>query len=257
MLFKMKSAVFALALIATPASAADELFQLYASGQYETAMRQGASANSAEGFAIAARAALADAAMRPQPCLDCLKRAETFARRAVAADTTQPDGHVWLASALGLEGRITGVIRARLADAPAQAKAELDAALHDDPHNAYALAAMGGWNIEITRAGGAYLARHLYDAGEAEGLSCFDRAVKTAPGNVAVRYQIALSLSGYQPDQFHGRIENELEAALQDMPQTAYEKFIQARAAELLTLVKRNDTDGLAAKTRQFQGYPS
>src|ERR1700690_2509712 len=120
MLFKMKSLVLALALIATPASAADELFQLYASGQYEMAMRQGAAANSAEGFAIAARAALADAAMRPQPCLSCLKRAEDFARHAVAADATEADGHIWLAAALGLETRITGLIRARLSGSPAQ-----------------------------------------------------------------------------------------------------------------------------------------
>ena len=52
----------ALLLVATPAAAADSLFSLYASGQYEAAMHAGVAAASAEGFAIAARAALADAA---------------------------------------------------------------------------------------------------------------------------------------------------------------------------------------------------
>ncbi len=36
-------------------------------------------------FVTASRAALADAQTRPEPCLDCLKRAEDFARKAIAA----------------------------------------------------------------------------------------------------------------------------------------------------------------------------
>jgi hypothetical protein len=252
----MKAALIALLLIASPASA-DELFSLYAGGRYDEAMREGASANTAQGFAIAARAALADAAMQPKPCLDCLKHAEDFARKAIIADASQADGHVWLAAALGLETRITGLIRARLAGSPAQAKAALDIALKDDPHNAYALAAMGGWNIEIVHVGGAFLARNLYGASEAEGLAQFDRAVMAAPGNVAIRYQIGLSLAGYQPDAFRVRIARELEAAVHATPQTAYEKFIRGRASELLALQKKGDADRFAAMVRLFQGYPS
>jgi hypothetical protein len=251
----MKRVAFALLLIVAPASA-DELFSLYANGKYDDAMRAGAAAKTSQGFAIAARAALADAAMRPEPCLACLRRAEDFARKAVAADTKDPDGHVWLAAALGLEGRITGLIRARLANSPAEAKAELDAALQDNPANAYALAAAGGWNIEIVRAGGAFLARKLYGATEADGVALFDRAVKAAPGNVAVHYQIGLSLAGYKPDIFRNRIAAELEMASHEAPQTAYEKFIQGRAAELLALQKNTDPDAFAAKVRVFQGYP-
>jgi hypothetical protein len=251
----MKVFLFAALLMARPAFA-DELFSLYAGGKYDEAMRAGAASNSAEGFAIAARAAMADAAMRPEPCLSCLKRAEDYARHAVAADAAQADGHIWLAAVLGLEGRITGLIGARLANSPGEAKDHLDAALADDPGNAYALAAMGGWNIEIVRAGGAFLARTLYGAKEEEGLSFFDRAVAAAPGNVAVRYQIALSLSGYRPEAFRARIAGELEAAIADVPQTAYEKFIQGRAAELLALAKAGDPRAFAAKVRAFQGYP-
>jgi hypothetical protein len=247
----MKRLLFALLLIAAPASA-QSLYAIYASGDYEAAIRAGVAANSAEGFAIAARAALAESAQKP--CLSCLKRAEDFARKAIAADSKQADGHVWLATCLGLEGRIIGMIRARLADSPTEAKTNLDAALADDARNPYALAALGGWNIEIVRAGGAFLAHTLYGAREDEGLALFDRAIATAPGNVAVRYQIALSLSGYAPERFHARIVSELGAAIHDEPQTAYEKFIQARAAELLSLVDK--PDAFAAKVRAFQGYP-
>ena len=85
----------------------------------------------------------------------CLERAEDFARAAVAADPHLADGHVWLAVALGYEARIIGVMRARLRDMPGQAKEELDAALATIPTIAYALAALGGWHIEIVRGGGA------------------------------------------------------------------------------------------------------
>lgn len=246
----MKKFIFVFLLIAMPASA-DELYSLYAAGKYDEAMRAGAAANNAQGLAIAARAALADAAMQGKPCLSCLKRAETFARQAVASDSKYPDGHVWLAASLGLEGRITGLLRASRSGS--EAKSELDIALKDDPRNAYALAATGGWNIEIVKVGGDFLARTIFGAREETGISFFDRAVAAAPVNVAVRYQIALSLSGYKPDAFRARITEELQAAIRDTPQTEYEKFIQGRAAQLLALSKKPE---FAAKVREFQGYP-
>ena len=252
----MKILLLALVLLAAPAAAADGLFQIYASGRYDEAMRAGAAANTADGLAIAARAALADAAIRPQPCLDCLKRAEDFARRAMAADASRADGHVWLATSLGLQGRIIGMLRARLANSPEQAKAALDVALTDDPRNGYALAALGGWNVEVVRAGGSLLADLLYGATEKDGIALFDRAVAAAPGNVAVRYQIALVLAGFDPRKYRARLESEWNAAIRATPQTEYEKFIQIRAAELLVLLKKGDARAFAAKVRLYQGYP-
>ena len=251
----MKAALLALVLAASPAENG-ALFNLYAQGQYEEAMSQGEATGTAAGFAIAARAALADAMMRPQPCLECLKRAEAYARRAVAADRGAADGHVWLAAALGYEARIVGLVRARLDNDPAQAKANLDEALKAQPDNAYALAALGGWNVEIVRAGGKFLANKLYGASIEQGMTLFDRAVRAQPRNVAVRYQIALSLAGLNPVTHRSRIDSELEAAIHAAPETAYEKFVQGRAAELLMLLKRNDRDAFETKLRSFQGYP-
>jgi hypothetical protein len=71
-----------------------------------------------------------------------------------------------------------------------------------------------------------------------------------------VHYQIALSLAGVDPARYRARIESEFETAIQGPPQTAYEKFVAARAQELLTLLKRGDTDSFEAKLRTFQGYP-
>lgn len=250
----MKAALLAFLLAAPPENSA--LFSLYAQGHYEEAMRQGAAAGDAAGFAIAARAAMADAMMKPAPCLECLKRGEAYARRAIAADKDAPDGHIWLAAALGYEARIVGLVRARLDNDPAQARENLETALRLQPDNAYALAALGGWNVEVVRAGGKFLARKLYDASLEQGISFFDRAVRAAPHNVAVRYQIALSLAGLDRSTHSGRVENELEAAIRAAPETAYEKFVQTRAGELLALLKQGDREAFDEKVRVYQGYP-
>ena len=251
-------AALVLLLALTPPALADDasLSALYARGDYGAAMKAGAAAHDAYGYAVAARAALADAALRDTPCMDCLQHAEALARQAVAADPRLADAQVWLASALGYQSRIKGLIWSKLHGFPAQAKAALDAALAADPGNAYALAALGGWNVEIVKAGGPFLAQHLYGANLAEGLALFDRAVARAPGNVAVRYQIALSLAGFDPDAYRARIHAELDAALKAAPATAYEKAMQTRAATLKALLLDGNRAEFDAQVRRFQGYP-
>jgi len=250
----MKAALLALVLAGAPADNA--LFALYAEGHYPDAMRRGEESHTAQGLAIAARAALADAMMRPAPCLACLQRGEEDARRAVALDARLSDAHVWLAASLGYQARILGVVRTGLTDSPAQAKAELDQALALDPSNPYALAALGGWHAELVRAGGEFLAGKIYDASMEKSLALFDRAERAAPHNVAVHYQIALALGGSDKISYHARIESELQAAIEGPPQTVYEKFVAGRAQELLTLMKRGDSDAFDAKLKTFQGYP-
>ena len=255
----MKVVLFALLLL-LPATAraatTEEIFAAYAKGDYEQAVKMGEAAKTAPGYAIAARAVLADAVLRDTPCMDCLNRAEKLSRQAVAADPRHAFGQVWLAVSLGYQSRLTGIIKARLRDAPGQAKIALDAAVAADPKNPFAISALGGWNIEIVRGGGPYLARLLYGATEAEALALFDRAIKLQPGNVAVHYQIALSLLGFDAEKYRSRILTELRASIAGDPATTYEKAMQGRANELLGLVTRGAQDALAAKVRTFQGYP-
>ena len=51
-------------------------------------------------------------------------------------------------------------------NAPAQSKTALDTAVADDPKNAFAVSALGGWHIEVVRGGGATMARLFYGARE-------------------------------------------------------------------------------------------
>jgi hypothetical protein len=253
----MKAALAALLLLAaTPVFAAtsDEIFAVYARGDYEQAARLGEASHTAPGLATAARAVLADAVLRDTPCLPCLERAEALSRQAVAADPHHAFGQVWLAVALGYQARITGAVKARMKNAPAQSKAALDMAVADDPKNAFAVSALGGWHIEVVRGGGATMARLFYGAREATALSLFDHSTALAPGNVAVRYQIGLSLAGFDPEKYRGRIDTELKAAVAAVPATAYEKRIQSRAQELLGLL--NQREAFDLRVRKYQGFP-
>ena len=253
----MKKALLALALLTAPAGAAttDEIFALYAKGDYEAAARAGEAAHTASGYAIAARAVLADDVLRDTPCMACLERAEKLARASVAADPNFSYGQVWLAVSLGYQARVLGIVKARMRDMPAQSKAALDAAVKDDPRNAFAVSALGGWNIEVVKGGGAFLARTIYGARESEALALFDRAVKLDPDNVAVHYQVGLALAGFDADKYHVRIVSELRAALGNHPDTAYEKRIQERANELLGLINHGPNEALTARLRKFQGF--
>ena len=252
---------FALALLMllvplSARAATDEVFAAYARGDYEQAVRMGEAAGTAPGYATAARAVLADDVLRDSPCLPCLERAEKLARQAIAADPHHAFGQVWLSVALGYQSRIIGAVKARLKDMPAQSRKALETAVADDPGNAFAVSALGGWHIEVVRGGGAPLARLFYGARESEAIALFDRAVRLAPGNVAVRYQIALSLAGFDAGKYRDRIISELKAAVSDTPETAYEKKIQARATELLTLMNQGGHDAFDSRVRKYQGFP-
>jgi hypothetical protein len=245
-----------LASVTARAATDDDIFARYAKGQYEQAAQAGEASRSAAGLAIAARAVLAEEVLRDSPCLPCLERAEKLARAAVAADPRQAFGHVWLAVALGYQARVIGIVKARYKDFPAQSKASLNAAMADDPKNPYAVSALGGWHIEVVRGGGAMLARLLYGATETKALNLFDRAVRLAPGNVAVRYQVGLSLAGFDPAKYRDRIVTELKAAMSGTAETAYEKKIQGRAQELLGLMSPGAQDEFDSLVRKYQGFP-
>jgi hypothetical protein len=169
-----------LGLCVSPVFAATP-YDIYATGRYDDAMKAGAASGTATGFTVAARAALADATTRPLPCLDCLYRAEEFARRAIAADPRLVEGHVYLAVAMGYEARVVGPVWARAHNYPGHAKDELDAALALDPKSVWALGALGGWNVVFVGSGGERLACWIYGGSVVMGLAVLASGFNSAP----------------------------------------------------------------------------
>ncbi len=157
---------------------------------------------------------------------------------------------------MGYEARVVGPVWARAHNYPGHAKEELDAALALDAKNPWALGALGGWNVEIVRTGGDYLANWLYGATMDNGLAAFAAAFKAAPDNLSVRYQYALSLAGYDADRFSREVKDALARIAKTKPMTAYETLARARAAELAGLLAKGDRNAFNAKVRLYQGYP-
>jgi hypothetical protein len=238
-----------------PRTLDQEPLDLYVKGGYAAAIAAGDARGDAEGLAIAARAALADANLRDAPCLSCLRYAEALARRAIAKDPSQTESHVYLAVALGYEARIVGVLRAQSAHYAEEAKQALDSSLATNPNEVWTLAALGGWNIEIVHSGGSLLAKMLYGATLDAGIDYYKRAFAADPGNVVVRFQYALSLSSVGLDAQRHEIAAALKEAAECRPQIAYESAIKLRAGKLLDLLAR-DRKAYLALVAQYQGYP-
>jgi len=251
------AAIFVLALWAVPAFALETPLSLYKAGQFAQAEAAGVAQNDSAGLAIAARAVLAENAMRDQPCLDCLHHAEDLARRAIAADPKIPEGHIYLAAAIGYESRIIGNIAAQSKGYADEAKRELDAALADDPNDAWALAALGSWHIEVVRSAGPTLARWLFGARFDSGRDCYSKAFAAEPTNLVIRYQYALTLAAFNLADYQKDIEAQLAQAAAGTSNSAYETFAKNRARELLDTLKRGDTAAAQRLVRRDQGYPS
>lgn len=252
-------AALALVLLVTAPAAAQNVtpLQLYQTGKYDEAIKAGLGANNADGFAIAARAELAEEMMREAPCLDCLKRAEGYARKAIAADPKQAEGRIYLAAALGYQTRIIGLVAAKFEGFAGEAKSNLDVALANHPDDPWVLAAMGGWNIAVVKGGGATLAAWLYNASTEQGLKDFAKAMTIDPQNIAIRFQYALSLSAFDREIYAKEIRAALQATVSGRPQTAYETIMQGWARKLLNAFKQGDWKNYDALVRHYQRYPS
>lgn len=237
------------------AARADTPRQLYVAGRYAEAENAALAQGNAEGYALAARAVLAAEMMRPEPCMPCLEHAESLAQRSIDADPRLVEGQIEFVVALGYRARLMGVVEAHLEGLAKIARNHIDAAIADDPGNAWAWAALGGWNIEIAHGAGSTLARWLYGASLQAGLADFSKAFEAAPDNLVVRYQFALSLAAYDRDAYRSRIIDALTRAAGDQPQSAYESFAQRNVRELLNALKSGDLPVFDRLVRHDQGY--
>jgi hypothetical protein len=247
--------LFALRVPSALAQETKSPIELYRAGQYEAAIAAGETANTGEGLAAAARAALAIANLRDAPCLPCVQRAENLARRSISLDMNHPDAFVFLAVSLGYESRLVGTIRAQLSHYPEQAKQAIDHALAVAPNDAFSLAAAGAWHIEVVRNGGI-LARPIFGARVDTGMDFFHRALAADPENLVIRVQYALSLAGYAFDTYNEEVASQLNAVARIEPRTAYENALKQRADGLLELIKNDKRREFLALVNRYQGYP-
>ena len=240
-----------------PSSAAENTpLAMFEKGDYLAAAKAGVAEGSAVSLALAARATLADATLRDTPCMACLQSAEALARRAIAVDPNNMEGHIHLAVSLGYQARIIGPIRARFGRFPEQAQEEIETALRLAPNSHWALSAAGGFNIEVVRAGGRLLANLMYGATFENGVSYFHKAIAADPENPLIKLQYALALTGYAFDARRSEITAVLDSSVRAKPGNIYEEAMRQRAVRLLALLNENKVSDYLVLARKYQGFP-
>jgi hypothetical protein len=247
--------LFALGI--TTATAADNTpLALYESGDYAAAADAASKQGSAAGYALAARAVVAEASLRDAPCMECFKRAEALARQAIAADANYLEGQLQLVVALGYQARLMGPLRARFQRLPEQAQNAIETALHLAPDDQWALSAAGGFNIEVVRMGGRLFGNLFYGASFDDGVAYFKRAIGKDPNNPVIKLQYALSLTSYAFDARRSEITAVLESAAHGPAADAYGKANRERAAGMLDLLQENKTEEYLLLAHRYLGFP-
>ena len=237
-----------------PARSATPALALYAEGEYLAAISAGETEGGANGFAVAARAALADAELRDAPCLECLLTAERLAQAAIAADAENVEAHVLFVTAVGRRARIIGFLASQRESIGSRTDDAIATALRIDPASPLALAVRGAWHIEIVSQAGRFLARVLYGADIEDGKEFYRQAIERDPENPVIRYQYALSLDSYDFEQEREEIETALENAIAGTTGNAYEEAIKTRAQALLDLLRSGMEEAFEERMRQFRG---
>jgi hypothetical protein len=230
--------------------------ELYARGGYLAAAEAGARIGDGAYYALAARATLADATLREDPCLECLRRAQELARLGISQDPNIVESYVELAAAMGYEARLIGPIRARLASLPGESETAIRKALKLAPDDPWALAAAGGWNIEVARTAGSILANLVYGASFAKGVAYYRQAMAADPGNLVIQLNYALAAGSYDFERRRLEIMAVLETAARGVPADAYSQAMRERAAILHDLLLRDRREEYQALALRYLGFP-
>lgn len=227
----------------------------FTAGDFVNAARLAREGESADAYALAARAELAqgdfNAALKDRRAL--FADAEADARRAVALAPDKADGHLYLALALGFIGRLDGNIAAHFAGLAHDARSHIDRALALAPDNAWGHALDGGWNLEIVRGGGL-IGETLYGASFDKGVAAYRRALKLEPGNAAIAYQFSLQLLGANATAYRDETYRALVHALKPKDESAVEKLARRRAQRLKLALDTKDTAALKRILREGLG---
>ena len=233
----------------------DRARKLFEEGEFERAALEARQCDARGAEALAARAALSQGDFNGTPATrrQIFLTAEADARRAIARDPQDPEGHLYLALALGFLGRVDGTLVAHFAGFADEARKEIDTALALDPQSAWAHALDGGWNLEISRDGGA-LGEQIYGASPEKGIAAFRQALTLQPDNTAIAYQFALQLLAMGGVVHRAEAYRVLVHSLQSKDENAIEKLARQRALRLKLTLDTHDDIALKFILREALG---
>ncbi|HYZ26883.1 MAG TPA: hypothetical protein VE592_10505 [Geminicoccaceae bacterium] len=241
-----------------PAAGPGEAETLYQRGDMAAAASLARSLNSAEGFSLASKATLVQAAyLSPDTEKQALfELAAADARQALALEPDHVDAHLQLAIALGQLAELKNPISAHVGGYAEEGKALLDQALLLDPDNEWAQALLGMWHLRVVHHAGAALAGQLYGASRETGVGLCLQAIGGARSALALKYGCAAVLVELDFDQFEDTAERTLAAVKDAAARDAAENLVQAEATRLLDELKSGAFERSRRDARESELVP-
>lgn len=232
-----------LSLGAAHAESFEEVQALYASGDYDAAANMGEALRTPQGYTLATKALLGKTNLLPrkQRSLDDIARATAMAEAAIKLDPDNIDAHLQYATTLGIRGRLISKIRAKLERLPERAEEHLAIALKLDPDHAWANAFYAAWNLEVTRNGGATLAKAMYGATRDKGIEIYDRALTLQPMSPVLPYEYAQFLLAADYFAYRDKASGLLEMSQALPAKNHQERAVHGRVAALQAGLEADD----------------
>jgi tetratricopeptide (TPR) repeat protein len=222
-------------LCAARAESLEDAQALYARGAFLEASRVAASLNSSAGFAFAARALSEHASEQPRAEREGLyMQCERFARRALALNSRNADGHFEWGASVGNLGNLRGAAYAFVNGVATQVRDHFERALELNPRHTLALVALGRWHAEIVGRGVGF----LFGGDAAKVGALFERALLSDPRSIFVRLEYARTLLTLDANANRTRAKTLLEAALEFEPRDYLERKYSSRAQFELTKLR-------------------
>jgi hypothetical protein len=207
----------------------------YEAGDWREAANQAASVGGAEGYAFASGAILAQLMVELDnpDRRDLMREALRFANYAYRDDEDNIQARLYLAGSIGYQGRFMGNWRAFAQRLPHRGRNLLESVVADDPTDAWAVAMLGAWHLEVIRRGGSSGTRML-DASIDAGLGLYSNAIALDPLDPAPRYFMALGLVALDGTARDDVVREQLDISMALTPRDAFEAGIQVEAGLLL-----------------------
>ncbi len=228
----------------------------FARGEWQQAIETGKSLQSADGLALAARAALASAAYEPDRALrlTAIAQALDLTGRALDLEAAHPEALLQTAAAYGFRARIT-----RRADDARLARSYLDRALMAAPANPYVLAGLGSWHGNIVLETGRLIAGLWFRARRSSMIMAYDAALALAPDNLAIRAGYGLLLLRFDDKDLNDRGRVHLYIAASLTAKNAFERHQLAQIQHILKAIAQGadarDIKDMANATTPYAGH--
>jgi Tfp pilus assembly protein PilF len=212
-----------------------EVRGLLDAGRYVEAYQQGQRLGTAEGLALAAKAAsfYAMYQAKENERYDWFQKAEAAATEAIKKDPDYPEGYFERARALGRLSQYKGILQALAEGLAPRIKGDLEKTLKLKPDHAGAMVALALWHFELVQKGWLVAATQGADGAKAEPL--MRKAIELEPDVIIHRVEYAKVLAAWGKKE---EARKQLETALSLPARTAADRYDQERARQELAKLR-------------------